>query len=565
MTSVKQVSHLAPKPIVWTIAGSDSGGGAGIQADLATIKDLGGHGCSVITTLTAQNSVAVDLVEPVSEAMLLTQLSTLLADLPPQAIKIGLLANQQQLHLVADWLAGFKTQFPLVPVILDPVMVASCGDELGDKSTASKPLDFTPFKGLISLITPNVQELARLTVAKDILPSPIHTKAAFAAATMQLSTQLACSVLAKGGDIDFVAQASAGISTRDNFSDQKSDITSHRCATDNQPLAEDLLICHQVTGCSPLDANGSFWLSSARINTRHNHGSGCTLSSAIASVLAFGFVLQDAVVVAKAYVNQGLTQAQGIGQGPGPLARTAWPHSLTAFPQVTAYSQNSLSEFSDVQCGAFKRLEPDLGIYPVVDNLLLLEQLLAAGVKTVQLRIKSNALKSNVLASDELEAQIQTAIALGKHYDAQLFINDHWQLAIKHGAFGVHVGQEDLAVTDLNAIHAAGLALGISSHGYFELLRAHQYAPSYIALGHIFPTTTKQMPSAPQGLFKLTHYVELLNTHYPLVAIGGIGPSNLAQVKATGVSNIAVVRAITEAKDPIMAYAELTQAWESSL
>lgn len=560
MTPAIHVSHLAPKPIVWTIAGSDSGGGAGIQADLATIKDLGGHGCSVITTLTAQSSVAVDLVEPVSKAMLLTQLSTLLVDLPPQAIKVGLLANQQQLYLVADWLAGFKTQFPLVPVILDPVMIASCGDELGDKSTASKPLDFTPFKGLISLITPNVQELARLTVAKDIQASPLHTKAAFAAAAMQLSEQLDCSVLAKGGDIDFAAQASAGTSTRDSLSDQKSDITSHRSAKDNQRMAEDLLICHQVAGCSPLDANGGFWLSSARINTRHNHGSGCTLSSAIASVLAFGFVLQDAVVVAKAYVNQGLTYAEGIGQGPGPLARTAWPHNLTAYPHITAYSQNSLSESSDVQCGAFKRLEPDLGIYPVVDNLLLLEQLLAAGVKTVQLRIKSNA-----LTSDELEAQIQTAIALGKHYDAQLFINDHWQLAIKHGAFGVHLGQEDLAVTDLNAIHAAGLALGISSHGYFELLRAHQYAPSYIALGHIFPTTTKQMPSAPQGLCKLTHYVELLNAHYPLVAIGGIGPSNLTQVKATGVSNIAVVRAITEANDPIMALAELTRAWESSL
>ncbi|TVL19152.1 thiamine-phosphate pyrophosphorylase [Shewanella xiamenensis] len=553
MTLAKDISLVPPKPIVWTIAGSDSGGGAGIQADLATIKDLGGHGCSVITTLTAQSSVAVELVEPVSEAMLRTQLSTLLADLPPQAIKIGLLANQQQVHLVADWLAGFKTQFPLVPVILDPVMVASCGDELGDKSTASKPLDFAPFKGLISLITPNVQELARLTVATNKQASPIHTKAEFAAAAMQLSVQLACSVLAKGGDIDFAAQASAGINTRDSLSDQKSDITSHRSATDNQPLAEDLLICHQVTGCSPLDANGGFWLSSARINTRHNHGSGCTLSSAIASVLAFGFVLQDAVVVAKAYVNQGLTQAQGIGKGPGPLARTAWPHSLTAFPHVTAYSQNCLSESSDVQCGAFKRLEPDLGIYPVVDNLLLLEQLLAMGVKTVQLRIKSKALKS-----DELEAQIQTAITLGKHYEAQLFINDHWQLAIKHGAFGVHLGQEDLAVTDLNAIHTAGLALGISSHGYFELLRAHQHAPSYIALGHIFPTTTKQMPSAPQGLFKLTHYVELLKAHYPLVAIGGIGPSNLAQVKATGVSNIAVVRAITESRDPIMAFAELT-------
>lgn len=551
MTPAKHVSHLAPQPIVWTIAGSDSGGGAGIQADLATIKDLGGHGCSVITTLTAQSSVAVDLVEPVSDAMLLTQLSTLLADLPPQAIKIGLLANQQQLRQLADWLAGFKIQFPQVPVILDPVMVASCGDGLGDKSTESTPLDFTPFKGLISLITPNVQELARLTAFTDKQqPSSILIKEEFAAAAMQLSEQLGCSVLAKGGDIDFETLFNTGINL----------------STDYQSQAEDLLICRDVTACSPLDTNGCFWFSSARINTPHNHGSGCTLSSSIASVLAFGFVLQDAVVVAKAYVNQGLTHAQGIGQGPGPLSRTAWPQILNYYPKVSACPKltarrKELSEFSGaLLCGEFKRLDPDLGIYPVVDNLLLLEQLLAAGVKTVQLRIKSNA-----LTSDELEVQIQTAIALGKHYDAQLFINDHWQLAIKHGAFGVHLGQEDLAVTDLRAIQEAGLALGISSHGYFELLHAHQYAPSYIALGHIFPTTTKQMPSAPQGLFKLTQYVELLNTHYPLVAIGGIGLSNLDQVKATGVSNIAVVRAITEAADPIVALAELTRAWEQDL
>ncbi|MGL4221143.1 MAG: thiamine phosphate synthase [Shewanella sp.] len=518
----KHFKHLLPKPVVWTIAGSDSGGGAGIQADLATINDLGGHGCSVITTLTAQSSVAVDLVEPVSEAMLLTQLSTLLADLPPQAIKIGLLADQQQLQLLADWLASFKTHYPHVPVILDPVMVASCGDELGDRST---PLDFSCFKGLISLITPNVKELARLTsFADDQITSSKMTKADFAAAAIQLAEQLGCSVLAKGGDIRFEPH-----------------------------LAEDLLVCHDVAGCSELDSHGHFWLVSDRIDTVHNHGSGCTLSSAIASVLAFGFVLQDAIVVAKAYVNQGLTHAVGVGHGPGPLARTTWPHTLTQYPKIVAVCADK-----QPQPYAFKRLSADLGVYPVVNNLLLLEQLLAAGVKTIQLRVKSDA----GITAAELDAQIQTAIALGKHYNAQLFINDHWQLAIKHGAFGVHLGQEDLAMADLNAIHGAGLALGISSHSYFELLRAHQYAPSYIALGHIFPTTTKQMPSAPQGLFKLTQYVELLNAHYPLVAIGGIGPSNLAKVKATGVRNIAVVRAITEADDPTAALAELTRTWE---
>ncbi|MBP7662340.1 MAG: thiamine phosphate synthase [Shewanella sp.] len=601
---------------VWTIAGSDSGGGAGIQADLATIQDLGCHGCSVVTTVTAQSSVAVTLVEPVSAAMLMAQLTTLLSDLPPKAIKIGLLADQTQVALLADWIASFKIHYPSVPVIIDPVMVASCGDVLAVdncqdiKSAAKSALDFKPFKGLIELITPNVLELGRLT------HSDVSTKAQFAAAALALSQSLDCSVLAKGGDVSF------GSTDFLDDTHAQTQANVHVIALDSNgwdlELAEDYLVCRQVRASSELHQNGRFWLASQRVNTRHNHGSGCTLSSAIVAVLAQGFVLQDAVVVAKAYVSQGLSAAIGLGQGPGPLARTGWPNDLSRYAKIRQCCDNGINQHLDVgndlvatvlsatdQATAqvriastqpqnilshgFKVLDADLGVYPVVSDLTMLESLLAAGVKTLQLRIKtdiselttaapaeSNLGKSALsrcesgksklgepeLIGSELEAQIQTAIALGKHFNAQLFINDHWQLAIKYHAFGVHLGQEDLAVTDLAAIQAAGLALGLSTHSYFELLLAHQYSPSYIALGHIFPTTTKQMPSAPQGLAKLKHYVALLQDHYPLVAIGGIDLDNLAKVKATGVGNIAVVRAITKAKDPVAAFAELSQAWE---
>jgi hydroxymethylpyrimidine kinase/phosphomethylpyrimidine kinase/thiamine-phosphate diphosphorylase len=538
--------NTAQPPIVWTIAGSDSGGGAGIQADLATIQDFGGHGCSVITTVTAQSSVAVTLVEPVSDAMLLAQLTTLLTDLPPKAIKIGLLASQVQVSLLADWLAGFKTQYPWVPVIIDPVMVASCGDELMAESRGESSLDFSPFNGLLDLITPNGLELGRLTQL------PTSTPAQFAAAAKALSNRLSCSVLAKGGDVhgvhnDWLAECAA-----------------------------DFLLCRGVQACSDMHSNCQVWLSSPRIDTQHNHGSGCTLSSAIAAVLAQGFVLQDAVVVAKAYVNRGLSLALGLGQGPGPLVRSGWPKDLHTYPTIhqdvagihqrAALVHQSATEIPNAEMRTrawrFKPLASTLGIYPVVNCLAMLEALLVAGVNTVQLRIKtvSTELVGAELAA--LEAQIQTAIALAKHFNAQLFINDHWRLAIKHGAFGVHLGQEDLAVTDLAAIQEAGLALGVSSHGYFELLLAHQYAPSYVALGHIFPTTTKQMPSAPQGLYKLKHYVDLLQGHYPLVAIGGINLDNLDRVKATGVANIAVVRALTEATDIAVALRQLNQAWE---
>ncbi|WAL76851.1 bifunctional hydroxymethylpyrimidine kinase/phosphomethylpyrimidine kinase [Shewanella sp. DAU305] len=596
--------NTAHPAFVWTIAGSDSGGGAGIQADLATIQDLGCHGCSVITTVTAQSSVAVTLVEPVSAAMLMAQLTTLLSDLPPKAIKIGLLADQTQVALLADWIASFKIHYPSVPVIVDPVMVASCGDALAVdncqdiKSAAKSALDFRPFKGLIELITPNVLELGRLT------HSDVSTKAQFAAAALALSQSLDCSVLAKGGDVSFgCTDILADTQTQTNALD-----TAYKSNGWDLELAEDYLVCRQVRASSELHQNGRFWLASQRVNTRHNHGSGCTLSSAIAAVLAQGFVLQDAVVVAKAYVSQGLSAAIGLGQGPGPLARTGWPNNLSCYAKINLCDGNfishQISQHLDVMSDlvatdqvriasappqnilsqGFKVLDADLGVYPVVSDLTMLESLLAAGVKTLQLRIKTDiseltsaGLGESVqsrcesgksksgeteLIGSELEAQIQTAIALGKHFNAQLFINDHWQLAIKHHAFGVHLGQEDLAVADLAAIKAAGLALGISSHSYFELLLAHQCSPSYIALGHIFPTTTKQMPSAPQGLAKLKHYVALLQGHYPLVAIGGIDLDNLAKVKATGVGNIAVVRAITKAKEPVAAFAELSQAWE---
>ncbi|MGI1986255.1 bifunctional hydroxymethylpyrimidine kinase/phosphomethylpyrimidine kinase [Shewanella glacialipiscicola] len=607
--------------LVWTIAGSDSGGGAGIQADLATIQDLGCHGCSVVTTVTAQSSVAVTLVEPVSAAMLMAQLTTLLSDLPPKAIKIGLLADQTQVALLADWIASFKIHYPSVPVIVDPVMAASCGDALAVdncqdiKSAAKSALDFRPFKGLIELITPNVLELWRLT------HSDVSTKAQFAAAALALSQSLDCSVLAKGGDVIFgctdilddthvQTHASTYAQTQAN---------AHKSNGWDLALAEDYLVCRQVRASSKLHQNGRFWLASQRVNTRHNHGSGCTLSSAIAAVLAQGFVLQDAVVVAKAYVSQGLSAAIGLGQGPGPLARTGWPNDLSRYAKIRQCDGNFISHqlnqhldvvndlvatvlsatdqataqvriastpFQNILSHGFKVLDADLGVYPVVSDLTMLESLLAAGVKTVQLRIKTDISELTTTApaefdlgksalgksksgkfeliGSELEVQIQTAIALGKHFNAQLFINDHWQLAIKYHAFGVHLGQEDLAVTDLAAIQAAGLALGLSSHSYFELLLAHQYSPSYIALGHIFPTTTKKMPSAPQGLAKLKHYVMLLKDHYPLVAIGGIDIDNVAKVKATGVSNIAVVRAITQASDPLAAFIQLSQIWEQS-
>jgi thiamine-phosphate pyrophosphorylase len=192
-----------------------------------------------------------------------------------------------------------------------------------------------------------------------------------------------------------------------------------------------------------------------------------------------------------------------------------------------------------------------LGLYPVVDSVAWIERLLAAGVKTLQLRIKDKQ-------DDEIEADVVAAIALGRRYDARLFINDYWRLAIKHQAYGVHLGQEDLETTELEAIRAAGLRLGVSTHDDMEIDVALAARPSYIALGHVFPTQTKQMPSAPQGLEQLARHIDRLGD-YPTVAIGGISLERAPAVLATGVGSIAVVSAITQADDWQAATTQLLQ------
>jgi thiamine-phosphate pyrophosphorylase len=199
----------------------------------------------------------------------------------------------------------------------------------------------------------------------------------------------------------------------------------------------------------------------------------------------------------------------------------------------------------------FPAVPQRLGLYPVVDSVEWIARLLEMGVRTIQLRIKDKC-------DEEVEADVIAAIKLGQRYKARLFINDYWQLAIKHRAYGVHLGQEDLDVANLQAISDAGLRLGLSTHDNMEMDRALAARPSYIALGHVFPTQTKRMPSSPQGLEQLAAHIKTLG-NYPTVAIGGISIDRVPAVLATGVGSVAVVSAITQADDWRAATAQLLE------
>ena len=183
---------------------------------------------------------------------------------------------------------------------------------------------------------------------------------------------------------------------------------------------------------------------------------------------------------------------------------------------------------------------------------------------TLQLRFKSDdpaAVRAEVQAA--AAAVLAVARASGQP-PSRLFINDHWQAAIEAGAYGVHLGQEDLDTLPpdaLPALRRAGLRLGISTHGYAELLRAARLRPSYLALGAVYPTTLKAMATAPQGSARLSAYAQLLRGLLPTVAIGGIGPEQLPAVAASGVGSFAVVRALTSAAQPEAAAHALMQRW----
>jgi len=273
-----------------------------------------------------------------------------------------------------------------------------------------------------------------------------------------------------------------------------------------------------------------FWLTNKRHTPSNHHGTGCTLASAITACLALDNTLIDAIVIAKAYVSQGIRLAKSIGKGPKPISHHHFPMEQNDFPIMTKKDNEFIKN-------PFKPCEK-IGFYPIVDDFNWVKKLILLGVKTIQLRIKN-------ASQEKLIEQTKLSIEFAKQHHAALFINDYWELAIELNAYGVHLGQEDLDQTDLIRIQESGLRLGISTHSDSEIARARAYQPSYIAVGPIYPTTTKVMSFAPQGLEKLSRYRKTFSC--PMVAIGGMTLERLPQVLQTGVDGIAVISAITKA------------------
>lgn len=257
-----------------------------------------------------------------------------------------------------------------------------------------------------------------------------------------------------------------------------------------------------------------------------------------------GFIADDAICLAQAWQQQ--TNRTGC------FDPQAWPQNLTDFQlphddgsPAFVSSASPLPHSVNHQPPSFAPCPSALGLYAVLPDAQWVGRMAHAGVPTVQLRFKSD---DPVAIQKEVDAAVRAV----EGTTARLFINDHWQAALAAQAYGVHVGQEDLDALPLYALEQlrnSYTRVGVSTHGYAEMIRAHQVRPSYIALGAVFPTTLKKMRTVPQGLGRLHAYVQLMQS-YPLVAIGGINIEQLPAVLATGVKSVAAVRALTQATDP---------------
>jgi hydroxymethylpyrimidine/phosphomethylpyrimidine kinase len=254
-----------PWPAALTIAGSDSGGGAGIQADLKTFAAHGVYGASAVTAVTAQNTLRVDSFEALSPELVAAQIRLVCDDIQPRAVKTGMLATAGIVRAVASTLA----RYPALPLVIDPVTHAKSGDALlTHDAIATLRAELLP---RAALITPNLPEAAGLTGLR------VETPDEMLAAGRALLAAGAGAVVVKGG---------------------------HRADS-----ADDLFI----------DATRVEWLCAERIETRCTHGTGCTFSAAIAANLALGMELLDAVRAAKAYLTGALAAGYEVGAGHSPV------------------------------------------------------------------------------------------------------------------------------------------------------------------------------------------------------------------------------------------------------
>lgn len=498
-----------------TLTASDSSTGAGALADIQVAQQLAIPCQAVLIAVTAQTNDAALAAYPLPLDIITSQYQAATATEQPQVIRLGWLPFNEEF---LSWLVESLNKTSAL-VLFDPVLAASQGSALSQPEANARVTDlFKQLLARVDLLTPNYQEaqqLSRWLLGKEIadeqeLAKQLQTLGKFhlLITGVSYSSTRANDLIPAGYVADYFAFNSAN-----PLGSQK---------LPNSSLLQEFYFTHKTVKAS-------------------KHGTGCHLISQLAGRLIRGETLYDALIQAVAATRSFL-----LNQPSDFYSNNFYPSRF--YP---TYLPSLLAPAKPPPAAAFQSLTQALGLYGLVDDLAHLKRLLALGIDSLQWRVKN--------PTTDYVATTQAAVEACRAAQVPLFINDDWRLAIQLNAYGVHLGQEDLATADLAAIQAAGLRLGISTHSDWEIARAASLKPSYLAIGPVFAPLSKQLTYAPLGTATLSR----LMSYFPdasFTCIGGITEENAAQVWATGVPSIAIVTALADTPELANKFKQLQEA-----
>ncbi|KAG2498573.1 hypothetical protein HYH03_003324 [Edaphochlamys debaryana] len=581
--SAAAVGSAAWLPRVLSIAGSDSGGGAGIQADIKAIQARGAFAMTALTALTAQNTRGVAAVHPVPLGFLGEQIDAVLGDLGADAIKTGMLPTAEAVEAVAERIAAHRAALasaspsaPCPPLVVDPVLVSTSGHSLAEGSVAGALL--RRLLPMAALATPNIPEAEALLGWGPIASVPDMRRAA-----QELQEKTGCgAVLVKGGHL---RPSHPGPGAHGNGGG--GGLTRGWCGT-AVPVGGHEAVDVLYDGVRHTELRGAW------VDTGNTHGTGCTLASAIAAELAKGLPLLPAVTAARAALAEALRASAPLRLGGGvqrpfhhlhmlpPASAPAPPFTFPASSAAAPYSSLA-SPAADVggagsgdsagASGAFapqRRYDPallrrQLALYAVTDpgcndrtGRSMAEAVAAAvagGATIIQLREKDTEGGAFLRAAAE-------ALPICRAAGVPLIINDRVDVALAVGAEGVHVGQGDLPAAVVRALIGPSRILGVSCKTPEEARAAVAAGADYLGSGAALPTGTKD--TGVIGWSGIRAVCEAA-APVPVVAIGGVGRDNAGEAVASGCAGVAVVSAIFGALDAEEAARGIREAVEAAL
>lgn len=465
-----------------TIAGSDSCGGAGIQADIKTMTALGVYAASVITSVTSQNTKGVYDVEPIRAEIVESQLDAVFQDMVVDAVKIGMLGGADVMKTVAACLEKYKPK----NIVLDPVMVSTSGHALMNEDAVSVLVsDLLP---LATLVTPNIPEAERLAGIK------INGVEDFDRAA-QAITRLGCNaVLIKGGHLE------------------------------GSEKVDRLYVGGQLKAS----------YHTASVDTRNTHGTGCTLSSAIASLLGRGEIMESAVGHAVEYLHGAICNGQNINQGKG--------HG-PVYHNLMYKSADDMHAVKRLDGVVLQFISHSNDRHSYVEGI---ELALKGGCRWVQLRMKDTS-------DEDFIATAKLVRKMCSEYKATFIVDDRVVLVKTVGADGVHLGKNDMPVDEARKILGSEYIIGGTANTIDDVERLYLAGADYLGCGPFRFTTTKKNLSpmlGTEGYKKITDGMRQRGISLPIVAIGGILPQDVHVIMSTGVSGIAVSGAVLNADDP---------------